>query len=80
MLPDAANEDLERLKDEKGIKSLTALVPPSGGAGPCITDAGLAHNAGWTELRVLRLHGLRIGDAGLAHLADEPAGVFKQLN
>src|SRR5262245_43523908 len=51
---DATNEDLEKLKGEKGITSVTSIVPPSGVAGPFITDAGLAHMAGWTELRVLR--------------------------
>jgi hypothetical protein len=66
---DATNEDLARLKSEKGITSLASSGVISGAAGPFITDAGLAHIAGWTELRVLRLSELRVGDAGLAHLA-----------
>lgn len=69
---DATNEDLEQLKDEKGITSLTSSGRIEGAGGPFITDAGLAHIAGWTELRVLRLHGLNIGDAGLANLARLP--------
>jgi hypothetical protein len=33
-----------------------------------VTDAGLAHLKGWTNLTYLHLAGTRVSDAGLRHL------------
>ena len=87
---DATDADLERLKNEKGITSLRMGGMLSGAAGPFITDAGLAHISGWSDLKTLVIWGMPtphhartadigvITDDGLKHIAGltklEPKG------
>lgn len=64
---DATDNQLERAAQLGRLKSLLVM-----GVGvrsvPGVTDAGMLHVAGMTELRRLSLRGVDVGDAGIAHL------------
>ena len=71
----ATDADLAALKDARGIVELRMGGLDSGGAGPFITDAGLANIRGWRDLRIIQLPGLSIHKDGLQrtpqHITDE---------
>jgi len=57
-------ERLRKLLGEDEFRSVTRII----GTSSQITDAGLAHLRGLTQVQILNLDGTQITDAGLVHL------------
>jgi internalin A len=58
-----SDQGMQEIKDLKGITDLSLYFAEY------VTDEGIAAIKGWKKLKILNLHGTKVGDTGLEHIA-----------
>ncbi len=58
------DQGMQEIKDLKGITDLSLYFAEY------VTDEGIAAIKGWKKLKTLNLHGTKVGDVGLEHIAN----------